>query len=43
MALFIIRFAPPEKQRSDEKTVKVYFKISFSLLANARSYIVSTT
>ena len=43
MALFIIRFAPPEKQRSDEKTVKVYFKISFPILANACYYDVSTT
>lgn len=43
MALFIIRFPPHKKQRSDEKSVKVYFKISFSLLANARSYAVSTT
>jgi hypothetical protein len=43
MALFIIRFSPPEKQRSDEKSVKVYFKISFSFLANACSYAVSTT
>ena len=43
MALFIIRFSPHEKQRSGEKTVKVYFKISFSFIANARSYYVSTT
>lgn len=26
-----------------KKTVKVYFKISFSFLANARSYAVSAT
>ena len=43
MALFIIRFPPYEKQRSDEKSVKVYFKISFSFLANACSYVVSAT